>query len=138
MAKKYDVGYSKPPQHTQFKKGQSGNPAGRPKGARSLQEELKRLLAAKTKIKSNGVIKTVPAVRALGIMLMQKAMAGDVRALSKIVEIAGPGMTDELKAAAGELSPTDLDMLRRALEVENEQTLNPEDSSICTRKDDDA
>ena len=25
------VGYGKPPKHTQFKKGQSGNPKGRPK-----------------------------------------------------------------------------------------------------------
>lgn len=28
MAKNYDVGYGKPPQKTQWKKGQSGNPAG--------------------------------------------------------------------------------------------------------------
>ena len=27
----YEVGYGKPPKHTQFKKGQSGNPKGRPK-----------------------------------------------------------------------------------------------------------
>lgn len=26
----YEVGYGKPPRHTQFKKGQSGNPGGRP------------------------------------------------------------------------------------------------------------
>jgi hypothetical protein len=28
----YDVGYGKPPQHTQFRRGQSGNPGGRPRG----------------------------------------------------------------------------------------------------------
>ena len=27
----YKVGYGKPPRHSQFKKGQSGNPQGRPK-----------------------------------------------------------------------------------------------------------
>ena len=27
----YEVGYGRPPAHTQFKKGQSGNPRGRPK-----------------------------------------------------------------------------------------------------------
>ena len=26
----YEVGYGKPPKHTQFKRGQSGNPNGRP------------------------------------------------------------------------------------------------------------
>ena len=29
----YDIGYGKPPDKHRFKKGQSGNPGGRPKGA---------------------------------------------------------------------------------------------------------
>jgi hypothetical protein len=33
----YEVGYSKPPQHTRFVKGQSGNPRGRPSGAKSMK-----------------------------------------------------------------------------------------------------
>lgn len=31
----YEVGYGKPPKSTRFKKGQSGNPGGRPRGASS-------------------------------------------------------------------------------------------------------
>jgi Family of unknown function (DUF5681) len=34
-AARYDVGYRKPPAGNQFKPGQSGNPKGRPKGARN-------------------------------------------------------------------------------------------------------
>jgi len=37
----YDVGYGKPPKHTQFKKGQSGNPAGRPKGRKTARVSIK-------------------------------------------------------------------------------------------------
>ena len=32
---KYNVGYCKPPENSQFPKGKSGNPAGRPKGSKS-------------------------------------------------------------------------------------------------------
>ncbi|MEA2760499.1 MAG: aerobic C4-dicarboxylate transport protein [Methylobacteriaceae bacterium] len=37
---KYDVGYGKPPESTRFTKGCSGNPAGRPRGARNKRPAL--------------------------------------------------------------------------------------------------
>lgn len=135
MAKDYDVGYGKPPQHTRFPKGRSGNPAGRPKGARSLEEELKRLLATKTKIKLNGTIKTVPAVRALGIVLMQKAMAGDVRALSKIVEIVGPDVADELRFLSTAVRETDIGILKRAWERDGQLALDAQEPTDASKED---
>ena len=57
MADDYEVGYGKPPKHTRFRKGQSGNFLGRPKGSTNVQTEMKRLLVAKTKIKVNGAIR---------------------------------------------------------------------------------
>ena len=36
------VGRGHPPRDTRFKPGQSGNPRGRPKGARSLAEDIRR------------------------------------------------------------------------------------------------
>jgi hypothetical protein len=36
----YEVGYGKPPENTRFKPGQSGNPKGRPKGAKNTRPGL--------------------------------------------------------------------------------------------------
>ena len=41
----YEVGYKKPPRHTQFRKGKSGNPAGRPKRAVNVQASLHKTLS---------------------------------------------------------------------------------------------
>lgn len=43
----YQVGYGKPPAHSRFKPGQSGNPSGRPKGAKN-----KRLALHEERLKS--------------------------------------------------------------------------------------
>ena len=47
-----DVGYGKPPTHSQWKKGQSGNPNGRPKKQKQslyevFEKELNRLVSVK-------------------------------------------------------------------------------------------
>ena len=42
----YEVGYKKPPVHTQFKKGQSGNQNGRPKGAKNKSKDIPSTLLA--------------------------------------------------------------------------------------------
>lgn len=76
---------------------------------------MKRLLVRKTKIKVNGAIQTVPTTRALCLALIQKGMAGDVRAISKIIDIAGPEMADELKATAVSLRSADVEIVRRSL-----------------------
>jgi hypothetical protein len=38
------VGYGRPPVSTRFKPGQSGNPRGRPKGSKSLEQVLRQAL----------------------------------------------------------------------------------------------
>ena len=47
----YAVGFGKPPEHTRFRKGRSGNPAGRPKGALDLGALLQKAMAEKVVVK---------------------------------------------------------------------------------------
>jgi hypothetical protein len=44
QTREYEVGYSKPPRHTRFRKGRSGNPRGRPRGAKNLSTLLNEAL----------------------------------------------------------------------------------------------
>jgi hypothetical protein len=120
MADDYEVGFGKPPKHTRFRKGQSGNLGGRPKGSTNLQTEMKHLVVRKIKIKADGALQTIPTTRALCLAQIQKALGGDVRAFSKIVEIVGPEMVDELKAMAANLTSADVEIARRALAREDE------------------
>ena len=49
-----DVGYRRPPRNHQFKPGQSGNPRGRPKGARNESSILREIFERKIESRSGG------------------------------------------------------------------------------------
>src|ERR1700722_14543367 len=69
----YDVGFSKPPEESRFRKGVSGNPKGRPKGRPNIATVLERTLQEKVVINENGVRKTVTKLEAAIKQLMNKA-----------------------------------------------------------------
>jgi hypothetical protein len=77
----YDVGYKTPPKHSQFKKGQSGNRKGRPKGTLNLATVLERTLREHVLVDENGRRKTITKLEAAIAQLVDKAMAGDAHAM---------------------------------------------------------
>jgi hypothetical protein len=76
----YDVGYRKPPKHTRFKPGQSGNPRGRPRGTKNLKTDLAEELGEKIEIREGERSRKVSKQRALIKSQTNKAIKGDTRA----------------------------------------------------------
>jgi len=84
----YKVGYRRPPKTGQFKKGQSGNPKGRPKGARGLEKVVLEELKSKITVNENGRSKKVKKVEAIAKQVVNKAMTGDVKSISLVLGVS--------------------------------------------------
>jgi hypothetical protein len=83
--KPYEVGFGKPPKGTQFRKGESSNPKGRPKGKPNLATIINRTLQAKVTINENGRRREVTKYEAGLIQLSNKAASGDLPALKVVI-----------------------------------------------------
>lgn len=91
-AKGYKVGYKKPPKKTQFKKGKSGNPKGRPKKKErvlefggmtpeALRQTVLAVSAQPIEVRENGEAITMSRMEAVYTKLHQKALSGSVYAI---------------------------------------------------------
>lgn len=85
--KDYEVGYKKPPKHTQFQPGQSGNPAGRPKDTRNVKHVLLQVATEDMLISENGQSKVVSKQEALIRRLYADALAGDKAAAKLLFDV---------------------------------------------------
>jgi len=78
------VGYRRPPKKSQFKKGRSGNPKGRPKGSRNLSNLLEEELGQKVSLTENGRRVTMTKARLAARQQANNAAKGDWRAFEAI------------------------------------------------------
>ena len=84
----YDVGYKKPPTATQFKKGQSGNPNGRPKGSTNFATMFKQVMDEKVVVRdANGKARTITTFRDAITQVMNKAAGGNLQAFKLALSI---------------------------------------------------
>jgi hypothetical protein len=109
----YEVGYKKPPLVSQFKKGQSGNPKGRPKGTKNLQTDLLEEFQESIQIHEGGRSAVISKQRALIKRLMEKALKGGERAAEILLKWAvAMGRGDEGSGSAADLSAEDEAILK--------------------------
>ena len=91
------VGYKRPPKKHRFKPGQSGNPAGRGKGAKGLKSILKKELSGRVRITENGKTRSISKMELLIKRLVEKGGKGDFKSLAKLLDLGALvfGMDDE-------------------------------------------
>ena len=80
----YQVGYGKPPRHTRFKRGQSGNPRGRPREAKNLLTEA---LNERVIVAENEGRRKITKREAIITQLVNRSAKADLRAIKILLDI---------------------------------------------------
>lgn len=132
------VGYGKPPKHTRWKKGQSGNPKGRKKGSRGLKKDLDEALKATLTINVGGK-KRKGTTQALAMYaLAAKSATGDLRAIEALIklvlDIFGP---EDRGTGTARLSMQDQQLIERVLGRVEEELEADEPSDPASGKPED-
>jgi hypothetical protein len=108
----YEIGYGKPPKHSQWKKGQSGNPSGKRKREEGMAEVLKRIVEEEIVVSQNGTQTVMPQLEAILRALLSKASKGDVRAFKFVKDVLGSEATSEGAPPQQGADPADLETLQ--------------------------
>jgi len=83
----YEVGYGKPPRHTRFAQGQSGNPRGRPSGAKNFTTLLSEALNEPVIVTEHGGRRKVSKRQAIVTQLVNRSATADFRAIKILLDI---------------------------------------------------
>ncbi len=86
----YDVGYKKPPRQGQFKKGQSGNPRGRPKKKPEIPDlrvSLANALNERVAVNENGKTRYLTKLDVAMVQAANKAAAGNLGPLRLLLPV---------------------------------------------------
>lgn len=83
-ASDYPVGYGRPPMHSRFQPGQSGNPRGRPRGSKNFGSELDKQLSRKVKGKGG---RSRTQFEQLVEALVDSAVAGNRRDVLQVFDL---------------------------------------------------
>ena len=73
------VGYGRPPRAHQFQPGKSGNPKGRPKGAKNEATILTELLHRKIPVREGGKVRKITVLEAILLRFTEDSLKGNIK-----------------------------------------------------------
>jgi len=122
----YEVGYGKPPRDTRFPKGQSGNPRGRPSGAKNLKTLLSEALNEPVIVTENGGRRKVTKRQAIITQLVNRSATADFRAIKILLDMVREieNQTEPAPPETSAFSEADeevLDQLRARFSLRNSE-----------------
>ena len=82
------VGYKRPPVHTRFKPGQSGNPSGRAKGSQNLKTLFHKIMKEQVQLREGADVRKVSKAEAIMRGLIVGALKGDTRSMGTLLRLA--------------------------------------------------
>jgi hypothetical protein len=131
----FAVGYGRPPRWTQFRPGQSGNPAGRPR-PKSPATLARAVLDKKVPVGTGAGRRKMSPVQEIALdRLGDKARRGDQRSFAYLLKLAGEQSASEAAPFDGAISPQDLEIIRGFLERQREETSNPDGDKETSNDD---
>jgi hypothetical protein len=110
------VGYRRPPKHSRFQPGQSGNPGGRPLGVKSLSDIVRKIVGQKVTVTENGRTRRIPRLEAILLRAASEASRGDAASLRLLLQLAERyGESAQSGAERQTIAADDVAILRRYL-----------------------
>src|SRR5215211_2000918 len=82
------VGYKRPPLHTRFKPGQSGNPSGRAKGSQNIRTLFTKIMREKVSLREGANVRQVSKAEAILRGMIVSALKGDAKSAGAVLRIA--------------------------------------------------
>jgi Family of unknown function (DUF5681) len=120
----YEVGYGKPPRHTRFEPGRSGNPRGRPPGAKNMKTLLSKALNELVVVTEPAGRRKVSKREAIVTQLVNRSAKADYKAIQILLgmlrDIEGDTDTHSSDAAFTEADQQIIQRIRSRLRDEKE------------------
>lgn len=114
MTDDYEVGFGRPPMHSRFRAGESGNPKGRPKKARNFKTLFLEEANTPINVREGGGEQEISKLHAVVKRDMERAIKGSDRAADRVQKNALLFMADdETENARAPVSAADHAILDR-------------------------